>query len=97
MAAVSRGTSHVTTKQRFKYTTSMDIQKPAIKRQQSLIQNYLRQERSESARQQRTALYKKRSTTTLYFRAQELCESGGGRPGLPSLTVRMVSVDVKQQ
>ena len=30
------------------------------------------------------------------FRAQELCESGGGRPGLPSLIVFMVSVDVKQ-
>ena len=38
----------------------------------------------------------------LYFiraglRAQELCESQGGRPGLPSLTTEpMVSVDVKQ-
>ena len=30
------------------------------------------------------------------FRAQELCESGGGRLGLPSLIVRTVSVDVKQ-
>ena len=30
------------------------------------------------------------------FRAQELCESGGGRPGLPSLIFRTVSVDVKQ-
>ena len=27
-------------------------------------------------------------------RAQELCESRGGRPGLPSLMVLMVSVDV---
>ena len=27
---------------------------------------------------------------------QELCESRGGRPGLPSLIVLMVSVDVKQ-
>ena len=32
----------------------------------------------------------------LQNRAQELCESGGGRPGLPSLTVLMVSVGVKQ-
>ena len=29
-------------------------------------------------------------------RAQELCESRGGRPGLPVLTSLMVSVDVKQ-
>ena len=28
-------------------------------------------------------------------RAQELCESGVGRPGLPSLISRVVSVDVK--
>ena len=27
-------------------------------------------------------------------RPQELCESRGGRPGLPSLTVRTVSVDM---
>ena len=27
---------------------------------------------------------------------QELCESRGGRPGLPVLTILMVSVDVKQ-
>ena len=31
MAAVSRGTSYVTTKQRCKYTTSVDIQDRAIK------------------------------------------------------------------
>ena len=31
-----------------------------------------------------------------YSRAQELCESRGGRPGLPSLISLMVSVDVKQ-
>ena len=30
-------------------------------------------------------------------RAQELCESGGGRPGLPSLKSLVVSVDVKQE
>ena len=31
-----------------------------------------------------------------FIRAQELCESGRGRPGLPSLISLMVSVDVKQ-
>ena len=30
-----------------------------------------------------------------YTRVQELCESRGGRPGLPVLTSLMVSVDVK--
>ena len=30
------------------------------------------------------------------LRAQELCESRGGRPGLPVLMSLMVSVDVKQ-
>ena len=30
------------------------------------------------------------------FRAQELCKSRGGRPGLPALIVLVVSVDVKQ-
>ena len=29
-------------------------------------------------------------------RARDPCESGGGRPGLPSLIIRTVSVDVKQ-
>ena len=33
---------------------------------------------------------------TLKSRGHELCESRGGRPELPSLTVLMVSVDVKQ-
>ena len=31
-----------------------------------------------------------------HVRGQELCESRGGRPGLPSLRVLMVSVDIKQ-
>ena len=31
------------------------------------------------------------------IRAQELCESGGGCPGLPSLISLIGSVDVKQQ
>ena len=33
----------------------------------------------------------------LNYRAQELRESRGGRPGLPSLTVRAVSVDTMQR
>ena len=32
----------------------------------------------------------------LETRVQELCESRGGRPGLPVLMSLMVSVDVKQ-
>ena len=32
----------------------------------------------------------------LLLRVQELCESGGGRPGLPVLTSLTVSVEVKQ-
>ena len=34
--------------------------------------------------------------TTLENRAQELCESRGGRPGLPLLMSLTVSVDVKR-
>ena len=34
--------------------------------------------------------------TCFQFSVQELCESRGGRPGLPVLTSIMVSVDVKQ-
>ena len=40
MDAVSRDTSYVTTKRRCKYTTSVDIQKCAIK-SESLIQNHI--------------------------------------------------------
>ena len=41
---------------------------------------------------------RKATLNQLGFRAQELCESGGGggRPGLPSLISLMVYVDVKQ-
>ena len=34
--------------------------------------------------------------STLHFQFQELCESRGGRPGLPVLMSLTVSVDVKQ-
>ena len=33
----------------------------------------------------------------MILRVQELCESRGGRPGLPVLMSIMVSVDVKQR
>ena len=48
---------HVTTKQRCQYITLVDI-KTRRKRIQSLIQNHTRQERSESVRELRIALYK---------------------------------------
>ena len=38
---------------------------------------------------------KEAKAAVLSLKAQELCESRGGRPGSPSLTVRTVSVDVK--
>ena len=57
-AAVSRGTSHATTKDRYQYTTSVDIKNSRYKRIQSLIQNQMRHVRCESAREQRIALYK---------------------------------------
>ena len=37
-----------------------------------------------------------KSVISSFIRAQELCESRGGRPGLPVLMSLMVSVDVKQ-
>ena len=51
-AADSRGTS---TKQRCLYSTSVDINRRAIKTIQSLIQNHMRHEHRESARKQRIA------------------------------------------
>ena len=40
------------------YTTSVDINNTRYERIQSLIQNHMRHVRSESAREQRIALYK---------------------------------------
>ena len=64
-ATVSRGTSHITTKQRCMYTTSVSIQKRAknkVKKLhnkiQSLIQNRKRQERSASAGERKITVYK---------------------------------------
>ena len=39
--------------------------------------------------------YKNSPTSPLFSMVQELCESGGGRPGLSVLTSLLVSVDVK--
>ena len=41
MAAVSRGTSHARTKERYQHTTSVDINNTHYKRIQSLIQNHI--------------------------------------------------------
>ena len=49
---------HVRTKQHCKYTTSVDIKKTCHKRIQSLIQNHMGHDHSESALEQRLALYK---------------------------------------
>ena len=43
--------SHATTKERYQYTTSMDIHNTRYERIQSLIQNHMRHVRSESARE----------------------------------------------
>ena len=56
--SISRGTSHATTKERYQYTTSVDINNTRYKRIQSLIQNHMRHVHSESAREQRITLYK---------------------------------------
>ena len=58
MAAVSLGTSHATSRERYQYTTTVDIKNTRYKKIQSLIHNYTRYVRSESAREQRIALYK---------------------------------------
>ena len=55
---ISRGTSHATLKERYQYTTSMDINNTRYERTQSLIQNHMRHVRIESAREHRITLYK---------------------------------------
>ena len=49
MAAVSRGTSHVTTKQRCKYTTSVDIHNALHKKLQKKIYKKLQLQKVETA------------------------------------------------
>ena len=56
--SISRGTSHATTKERYQYTISMDINNTPYKWIQSLIQNHMKHVRGESAREQRIVLYK---------------------------------------
>ena len=56
--SISRGNSHATTPERYQYTTSLDIINTRYKRMQSLVQNHRRHVCCESAREQRTALYK---------------------------------------
>ena len=51
--------------------------------------------RFDTARQHRWCLPKTRDVMCVRFRAQELCESRGGRPELPSLT-NLRFLDVKQ-
>ena len=46
------------------------------------LESHMRQERRESGRE-RSVLWTLSTMFTLTFRAQELCESGGGRSGLP--------------
>ena len=41
-------------------------------------------------------VYWGRGKNGIGVRVQELCESRGGRPGLPSLIILMVSVDIMQ-
>ena len=44
----------------------------------------------------RPAVYRQADPLSPILRVQELCESRGGRPGLPVLMSFTVSVDVKQ-
>ena len=57
-AAVSRGTSDVTTKEHYQYTTSVDIKKIRAIKGDSHSLRITRDVRSECARGQRMALYK---------------------------------------
>ena len=56
--SIPRGTSHATTKERYQYTTSVDISNTRYEMLQLLIHNHMRHVRSESAREQSIALYK---------------------------------------
>ena len=59
ITAISSGTSHVTTKQCYKYTTLVDNQHILCKPVQPLVQSCMEQESSESAQKQRTVQYRK--------------------------------------
>ena len=73
-AAVSPGTSHATTKERYQYTTCVDTDNMRYKRTQSFIQNHVRHVRSESAREQRLVLYLKKKKLCVRARVRaKLC------------------------
>ena len=91
-AAVSCGTGHASAVST--YTTSVDIQKRAVKNYSHSYR--ITRERSEPARKRLIALYKSDQQTN-GTSVQELCESRGGRPGLSILMSLTVSVDVKQR
>ena len=54
---ISRGTSHATSTERYQYTVSVDIHNTRYKRIVTHSESHA-SERSESAREQRIALYK---------------------------------------
>ena len=57
--SISYGTSHATTKECYQYTTSVDINNMHYQKKiKSLIQNHMWHVCSESAQEQRIALYK---------------------------------------
>ena len=64
MTAVSRGTAHVTTKQRCKFNTTVDIQNALCKAAIVHSEPHVTIKRSESARKQRIVLYRNRSINT---------------------------------
>ena len=74
-----------------KYTTLVTNQNAPLKASHSCR---ISSEHSESAQEQRTALYKNSPLQQLHEIVQELCESRGGRPELSVLTSLLVSVDV---
>ena len=96
-AAVSRGTSHITSKQRYNnlYLTSVGIPKTRYKNLQSLIVNHTRQGRGESVRTWRIALYKS-DQQQQQSELKSCVQVEVAVPGSQSLIVRTVSVDVKQ-
>ena len=54
----------------------------SVKHHVYYLESHMRQERRESGRE-RSVLWTLSTMFTLTFSAQELCESRGGRPGLP--------------
>ena len=81
--------------QRCKNTTSVDIEKRAIKSYSLIItESHTSAVNLLESGEQR--YIKTINNSSNVYRVQELCGSRGGRPGLPILMSLMVSVDVKQ-